>query len=162
MLTRGSLYIHSCPAALKHHVEWSLQSILGKGISLSWRTQPLQAGTYRAEISWREKKSKASEIATALRSWHYLRFEVREYSNISGEGVLYRCTPDLGLHQAVTASTGDVMVHENRLITALENTRSYEALRDSLSNALGIAWDLELECYRLGVGSEGEIRAVNI
>jgi hypothetical protein len=35
-------------------------------------------------------------------------------------------------------------------------------LRDSLSNALGIAWDLELESYRRGVGSEGEIRAVNI
>jgi hypothetical protein len=54
------------------------------------------------------------------------------------------------------------MVHENRLMTALENTRSYEALRDSLSSALGIAWDLELECYRRGVGSEGETRAVNI
>jgi len=54
------------------------------------------------------------------------------------------------------------MVHENRLMTALENTRSYEALRESLSNALGIAWDLELESYRRGIGSVGEIRAVNI
>jgi hypothetical protein len=47
-------------------------------------------------------------------------------------------------------------------MTALDNTRSYEALRESLSNALGIAWDLELEGYRLGIGSIGEIRAVNI
>ena len=54
------------------------------------------------------------------------------------------------------------MVHENRLMTALENSRSYEALRDNLSGALGIAWDLELESYRRGVGSEGEIRVVNI
>ena len=76
MLTRGSLYIHSCPSALKHHVEWSLQSILGKGISLSWRTQPLMAGTYRAEITWREKTSKCAEIATALRSWPYVRLAV--------------------------------------------------------------------------------------
>jgi hypothetical protein len=54
------------------------------------------------------------------------------------------------------------MVHENRLMTALENSRSYETLRESLTTALGIAWDLELESYRRGVGSEGEIRAVNI
>jgi hypothetical protein len=54
------------------------------------------------------------------------------------------------------------MVHENRLMTALENTRSYEALRESLSSALGIAWDLELESYRRGIGSTGEIKAVNI
>jgi hypothetical protein len=107
-------------------------------------------------------KPVASKIASTLKSWHYLRFEVREFSNISGEGVLYRCTPDLGLHQAVTASTGDVMIHENRLVTILENSRSYETLRKSVSNSLGIAWDLELESYRRGVGSEGEIRAVSI
>ena len=54
------------------------------------------------------------------------------------------------------------MIHENRLMTVLENTRSYEALRKSVSDALGIAWDLELESYRRGIGSEGEIRAVSI
>ncbi len=161
-LLAGDLRIYSAPKALLRHIQWSLNEIFGYPVELNWEQQHLAPGALATQLQWRELKPVASKIASTLKSWHYLRFEVREFSNISGEGVLYRCTPDLGLHQAVTASTGDVMVHENRLMTALENTRSYEALRDSLSSALGIAWDLELECYRRGVGSTGEIRAVNI
>ncbi len=104
-------------------------------------------------MQWRDLKPVASKIASTLKSWHYLRFEVREYSTVGGEGVLYRCTPDLGLHQAVTASTGDVMIHENRLQTALDSARGYEALRAAMQEALGTAWDSELECYRLGLSN---------
>ena len=146
MLTRGSLYIHSCPAALKHHVEWSLQSILGKGISLSWRTQPLQAGTYRAELSWREKTSKASEIATSLRSWHYLRFEVRDESENGGD--FYRFTPELGIHRASIDGAGSIVINENQITSALDKSFDEEALRAALESALGTKWELELEPLR--------------
>jgi len=146
MLIRGSLFIHSCPAALKHHVEWSLQSVLGKGISLSWRTQPMQAGTYRAEISWREKTSKASEIATALRSWHYLRFEVRDESDNGGD--FYRFTPELGIHRASIDGAGSIVVNENQITSALEKSFDEEALRAALESALGTKWELELEPLR--------------
>ena len=158
----GDLRIYSAPKALLRHIQWSLNESLGYPVELTWEAQHLAPGALATQLQWRELKPVASKIASTLKSWHYLRFEVREFSSIGGEGVLYRCTPQLGLHQAVTASTGDVMVHENRLMTALENSRSYEALRDNLSGALGIAWDLELESYRRGVGSEGEIRVVNI
>jgi hypothetical protein len=45
------------------------------------------------------------------------------------------------------------MIHENRLITALDSNRSYEALRSSVIDALGTRWDDELECYRRGIDS---------
>ena len=146
MLTRGSLYIHSCPSALKHHVEWSLQSILGQGISLSWRTQPLQAGTFRCEISWREKTSKASEIATALRSWHYVRFEVRDESDNGGD--FYRFTPELGIHRASIDGAGSILINENQITAALDKSFDEEALRAALESALGTKWELELEPLR--------------
>ena len=145
MLIRGSVFIHSCPAALKHHVEWSLQSILGQGISLSWRTQPMQAGTYRAEISWREKTSKASEIATALRSWHYLRFEVHELDKNGGE--LFRCTPELGIHRASLDAAGNIQISESQIAKALSHFDDLE-LRENLELALGKPWDATLEPFR--------------
>jgi hypothetical protein len=146
MLTRGSLYIHSCPAALKHHVEWSLQSILGKGISLSWRTQPLMAGTFRCEISWREKTSKASEIATALRSWHYLRFEVRDESDNGGD--FYCFTPELGIHRASIDGAGSILINENQITAVLDKSFDEEALRTALEDLMGMKWELELEPLR--------------
>jgi hypothetical protein len=146
MLIRGSLYIHSCPAALKHHVEWSLQSILGNGVTLSWRTQPLQAGAFRCEISWREKTSKASQVATALRSWHYLRFEVRDVSEIGGD--FYRFTPELGIHRASIDGAGSILINENQITAALEKSFDEEALRTALQDALGAKWELELEPLR--------------
>lgn len=164
-LLAGDLRIYSAPKALLRHIQWSLNEIFGYPVELNWEAQHLAPGALATHLQWRELKPVASKIASTLKSWHYLRFEVREFAtgfNGSGEGVLYRCTPQLGLHQAVTSSTGDVMIHENRLMTALENSRSYETLRTSLSTALGVAWDLELEGYRRGIGSEGEIRAVSI
>ena len=146
MLIRGSVYIHSCPAALKHHVEWSLQSILGNSVSLSWRTQPLMAGTFRCEISWREKTSKASQVATALRSWHYLRFEVRDESDNGGD--FFRFTPELGIHRASIDGTGSILINENQITAALEKSFDEEALRAALQDAMGTKWELELEPLR--------------
>jgi hypothetical protein len=119
-------------------------------------TQPLSAGTYACEINWRARKPRASKIASTLKSWHFIRFDVREFPTEGGEGVLYRCTPDLGLHQAVTASTGDVMIHENRIVSIMKSSMSYEKLRDALNQALGTEWDEELECYRKGLVREAE------
>lgn len=144
----GDLRIYSAPRALIRHIQWSLNQIFGVPLELEWQPQRLAAGTFATEYQWRDSKPAASIIASTLKSWHYLRFEVREFSTSPGEGVLYRCTPELGLHQAVTASTGDIMIHENRIMTSLTNQQSYESLRESLESALGVAWDQELEWYR--------------
>jgi len=146
----GDLRIYSAPRALTRHINWSLNQVFGTPIELEWRQQRLAVGALATQYQWRSGENLASKIASTLKSWHYLRFEVREFPTEGGEGVLYRCTPELGLHQAVTASTGDIMIHENRLMTAMQSHRSYESLRESLAAILGVAWDVELERYRLG------------
>ena len=161
-LLAGDLRIYSAPKALLRHIQWSLNEIFGYPVELDWQPQHLSAGTMATELQWRELKPVASKIASTLKSWHYVRFEVREFSTLGGEGVLYRCTPDLGLHQAVTASTGDVMIHENRLMTALESHKSYETLREAMNLALGTAWDAELECYRRGIGEVSSDKVASI
>jgi len=146
----GDLRIYSAPRALIRHIQWSLNQIFGEPIDIDWQPQRLAAGTLSTEYQWRGESYLASTIASTLKSWHYLRFEVREFSTLGGEGVLYRCTPELGLHQAVTSSTGDVMIHENRILTALHGHNDFEALQESLHEILGTAWDEELEWYRRG------------
>ena len=156
----GDLRIYSAPKALLRHIEWSLNTIFEEHVSIEWINQPLSAGTFACEIHWRAKKARASKIASTLKSWHFIRFDVREFPTEGGEGVLYRCTPDLGLHQAVTASTGDIMIHENRLVSIMKSSslseRTYERLQSALNEALGVAWDEELECYRRGLIVEAE------
>lgn len=150
-LYQGDLRIYSAPVALLRHIQWSLNEIFGEVVPLEWVGQPIAGGASAMSLEWRAQKSRASAIASALRSWHFIRFEVREYPVNGGEGVLYRCTPDLGMHQAVTSSTGDVMVHENRLMTLAANSEDFETLQNSIALALGSAWDNELEGYRLAL-----------
>ena len=106
----------------------------------------MTAGTFRCEISWREKKSKAAEIATALRSWHYLRFEVRDESESGGD--FYRFTPELGIHRASIDGAGSILINENQITVALDKSFDEEALRTALEDALGTKWELELEPLR--------------
>ena len=155
-LLAGDLRIYSAPKALLRHIQWSMSQILGYPVELFWEEQHLQPGSMATNYQWRDVKPAASKIASALKSWHFIRFEVREFSTIGGEGILYRCTPDLGLHQAVTSSTGDVMIHENRIVSIMKSSMSYEKLRDALNQALGMEWDEELECYRKGLVREAE------
>jgi hypothetical protein len=158
----GDLRIYTVPRALIRHVQWSLNQIFGYPVQLEWQAQKMVAGCMSAELQWRSGDELASKIASTLKSWHYLRFEVREFPTSGGEGVLYRCTPDLGLHQAVTASSGDIMIHENRVLTSLQTSRGYESLKDSIEAALGIAWDKELECYRLQTQDQDWLHQVSM
>ena len=143
-LSRGYLVIHSAPTALCRHVEWAVQNLLGKSVALSGRPQPLLPGTHRATCEWRDRSGLGAELASALRAWHYLRYEIREEG--TDESVLYRFTPGLGIHRAVIDGAGSVMVNENQITSALGLDE--ESLRESLAAALGSAWDLELEQFR--------------
>ena len=148
----GDLRIYSAPKALLRHIQWSLNEIFGYPVELNWEAQHLAPGALATQLQWRELKPVASKIASTLKSWHYLRFEVREFAtgfSSSGEGVLYRCTPDLGLHQATTGSTGDVMIPENQISNLIYNSLSVEKLKSCLDNAIGTQWDLELEPFRI-------------
>lgn len=158
--TGGVVYLHSCPAAVCPHVEWALSSILGERISLEWRNQPALTSTQRAQLEWRGPIGTASAIASALRDWHYLRFEVTEDPTTVSEGARFMCTPDLGIHHSTTGLHGDVMIHENRLLAALEKAIHGLDVEGEIATLLGLAWDEELEPFRQA-GDGAPVRWLN-
>lgn len=141
----GHLTIHSAPSALRQHIEWGINSLLGSPQNFMWRDQPLAVGTSRTALEFRAPRASAAKIATALKNWHYLRFEVHELDQ--GGGELFRCTPELGIHRATLDAAGNIQVSENQISKALSHFDDLE-LRENLELALGKPWDLALEPYR--------------
>jgi hypothetical protein len=142
----GFLTIHSAPAALRPHIEWGLQSILGTWVTLDWKPQPKAAGTYRTTVEFRDRPGTAAKVATALKAWHYLRFEVREESEVGGE--FFRFTPDLGIHRSVIDGMGTILVSEHLIMQALAKGFDEESLREEFERLLGNSWELALEPFR--------------
>lgn len=147
--TRGVLYVHSAPSALCPHVEWAAAGVLGGSVDLDWVTQPAEVGTYRAELSWQAPAGSAASIASALRGWERLRFEVTEEPTAASEGARYSYTPDLGIFHALTGLHGDVLIPEDRVKAVRVKAATGEAsIDDALDQLLGTAWDRELEPFR--------------
>ena len=141
----GLLTIHSAPSALRQHIEWGLNAILGYTGEYSWRDQPLAPGTLRTIIEYRAPLGTAAKIATSLKNWHYLRFEVQEFCSEGAE--LFRFTPELGMHRAFTDGIGSILISENVIRKSLETFDDLE-IRENLEAALGSAWELALEPMR--------------
>ena len=141
----GLVVIHSAPSALRQHIEWGVNSLLGAQQNIFWRDQPLSPGTVRTTLEFRAPLGTAAKIATALKNWHYLRFEVSELGNHGGE--IFRCTPELGIHRAQVDAVGTIFVSEDVIRTALLHFDDLE-IRENLGVALGTAWDEALEPYR--------------
>ena len=141
----GLVVIHSAPTALRQHIEWGLNSLLGAPQNIFWRDQPLAPGTVRTTLEFRAPSGTASKIATALKNWHYLRFEVSELGVHGGE--IFRCTPELGIHRASVDSVGTILVSEDVIRKALTHFDEQE-VRNNLGLALGSEWDEALEPFR--------------
>jgi amidase len=91
------LYVHSAPSALCPHIEWAVGGVLGVAVNMTWIPQPAQAGSYRAELSWVGDAGSAAAVASALRGWNHLRFEITEEPTTASEGSRYSYTPELGV-----------------------------------------------------------------
>ena len=143
---RGQLTIHSAPSALRAHIDWAIADLLSGSTPLLWTPQMLKAGTYKATISWRDREGVAGAVASALRSWHYIYFEVIEDTNDGGE--LFRFTPDLGIHRALTDLTGAIVVSENQINSVLAQSFDEESIRTGLASIIGNDWENELERFR--------------
>ena len=141
----GHLTIHSAPSALRQHIEWGLNSLLASPQNYSWRDQPLAPGTARTSLEFRAAIGTAAKIATALKNWHYLRFEVSELGTHGGE--IFRCTPELGIHRATVDAVGTILVSEDVIRKALAHFDDLE-VRENLVAALGEPWDEALEPMR--------------
>ncbi len=150
MATRGVVYVHSSPPALCPHIEWAVGSALEARVTLDWTPQPACPGTLRAELSWQAEAGTGSRLASALRDWTHLRFEVTEEPSAGAEGERWSSTPTLGLFHATTGVHGDIMIREDRLRASLARAAADPAtdVVSEMHALLGRAWDDELETFR--------------
>jgi hypothetical protein len=151
----GVVYIHSSPAALCPHIEWTLSSTLQAPAKLRWTAQPAASGQLRATTDWIGPVGTGSRIASALRGWPVLRFEVTEDPSEGVDGERFSFVPGLGLWRGTMSANGDVMVGEMRLreiVRAARERGRYTTadLAAEIDRALGTAWDDDLEPYRWG------------
>ncbi|GAA2076799.1 DUF3145 domain-containing protein [Aeromicrobium halocynthiae] len=147
--TRGVLYVHSAPSAVCPHIEWAISNVLGGSVDLEWSSQPVETGTYRAELSWQAPAGSAASLASAMRGWERVRFEVTEEPTASSEGARFSYTPSLGIFHALTGLHGDVLIPEDRIKAfRVKCARGEIAMDEALDGLLGVAWDAELEPFR--------------
>jgi len=146
--TRGVVYIHSSPLAVCPHVEWAVARVLSTPVRLDWTVQPIDPSARRAESTWHGAPGTAAEIASALRQWPMIRFEVTEEPSQDLDGERFMYVPGRGLFRATMSANGDILVSEDVLRSLMTSARGPEGLAHALDRALGTAWDDELEPYR--------------
>ena len=158
--TRGVLFVHSTPPALCPHIEWAVGTALGQEVHLQWITQDAAPGMVRSEFSWAGPTGSGARLASALRGWEHLRYEVTEEASPHNDGGRWSHTPALGIFHSQMDSVGNMVVPEDRIRAALEGASSLEELREGLDLALGAAWDEELEPFR-HAGAGAPVRWLN-
>ena len=147
--TRGVFYVHSAPSALCPHVEWAAAGVLGAPADWHWVAQPAEPGTYRAELSWQAPVGTAAALASVLRGWDLLRFEITEEPTATSEGARYSFTPSLGIFHAMTGLHGDVLIPEDRIRAfRVKAAQGDITMDEALDGLLGVKWDAELEPFR--------------
>lgn len=152
-ITQGVLFIHSAPSALCSHVEWAAAGVLhADRVSLSWAPQPADPGTVHGHCTWRGPVGTGATLASALRGWKRLRYEVEEHATAVSDGGRWSHTPALGIFYAQTDSMGNVVVPEDRIKAAITNAGGDSAVfAANMDLLLGQAWDDELEVFRQAI-----------
>ncbi|MDX2025402.1 DUF3145 domain-containing protein [Microcella sp.] len=146
---RGVLFVHSAPRALSPHIEWAAGRAMDRAVSFDWIDQPVLKGALRTEFVWEGERGTGAKIASALRGWEHLRYEVTEDAGLGTDGGRWMHTPDLGIYFAQTDTLGNTVIPEDRIRYAMEVAGSNALeLHRELRLALGQAWDDELEPFR--------------
>ena len=151
---RGVLYVHSSPRAVCPHVEWAAGRAIGRAVNFAWTEQPVLPGSQRADFLWEGAPGTGAQIASSLRGWEHVRFEVTEDPGDGVDGSRWLHTPGLGIFHAQTDAAGNIVVPEDRIRAAMDaaGTSAIELHRE-LRLALGQAWDDELEPFRHAIGT---------
>lgn len=148
-IARGVVFIHSTPTALCPHIAWALESVLGQSVALEWTAQPVVSGMVRTEFSWMSAPGTGARLASTLRGWDHVRYEVTEEASPGADGSRWAHTPSLGIHHTWTSTSGDAVIQEDRLRSALAACGGDpELFRGEMAQLLGTAWDKELEPFR--------------
>ena len=148
-IARGVLFVHSSPRALCPHIEWAAGGAIDRAVNFQWEEQRVLKGSMRTEFYWEGAQGTGAAIASALRGWEHLRFEVTEDSSPGSDGGRWMPTPDRGIVFAQTDTAGNVVIPEDRVryAIAIAGSDAFELHRE-LRLALGQAWDDELEAFR--------------
>ena len=148
-VTRGVVYVHSTPKALCPHIVWAVEGVLGVRVSVDWTDQPAAPGLVRAELGWSGEPGTGARIASSLRGWENLRYEVTEEPSAGCDGSRWSHTPRLGIHHTWTSASGDAVINEDRLREVVVLAQgSPEAMQEMIEELLGTDWDDELEVFR--------------
>src|SRR5690606_14550726 len=90
-----------------------------------------------------------AKLASALKGWQRIRFEVTEERSATTDAERYSYTPKLGIFHATTGLHGDIVVSEDRIKRAVSTAAmGGQDLKDALDELLGAPWDAELEPFR--------------
>jgi hypothetical protein len=118
-------------------------------VNFTWEAQPVLKGSQRTEFFWDGPQGTGARLASALRGWEHLRYEVTEDAGHGTDGGRWMHTPDLGIFFAQVDTAGNMVVPEDRIRYAMEIAGSNALeLHRELRLALGQAWDDELEPFR--------------
>jgi hypothetical protein len=148
-LARGVFFVHSSPRALCAHIEWAAGSALGHAVNFTWADQPAARECRRTEFYWEGPTGTGAMLASSLRGWDDVRFEITEDPGPGCDGARWMHTPDLGLGVVQTDSAGNTVVSEDRLRTAMTTAGTNVIdLHRELRILLGQTWDDELEPFR--------------
>lgn len=153
--TRGVVYIHATPKALCAHIQWALESVLGSRVSLDWRDQPAAPAMMRADLSWTGAPGTGAAIASGLKAFNGIRYEITEDASSGVDGARWTYTPRLGILHSRTSANGDVVLTEDRLREIISLAQgSHEAMTEMIEECLGADHDEELDIFRhAGEGS---------
>lgn len=163
---RGVVLIHTCSKAMSAHVKWAMERVLGRDVNIDFTDQPLAEGMLRAEVPWTGSSGSAARLASELRAFPGVRFDVTEDPLPGIDGERYSCTPSLGIYRATIAANGDVLVSELQIRELLGRAAAASIIGDEfdfeteLELLMGRPWDDELEPLR-HAGDGAPIRWLN-
>ena len=147
--TRGVVFFHSTPRALTAHIEWAIGGLLGTPVNLDWIEQPVAPGTVRSEMSWVGAPDMSAKMASTLRSFPNLRFEITEEPSAGFDGQRFVSTPSLGIWRSPMGVFGESFISDEKLRNAIMAAASQnKSLVDAVDEVMGGPWDRELEPFR--------------
>ena len=156
--TGGSIFLLAVPSALASHVVWALENLTTERVTPTWQTLPNKPGYHRADISWQGKSGGAALIASTLRQFKGIFFEVTERRTATSDALRIMHTPSLGICTLPVDVQGNFTVSEDRIRYAFEQAAgSFDELYHQFSLAVGQPWDEELEPLRPHASSASAI-----
>jgi hypothetical protein len=100
-------------------------------------------------MSWVGEADLSAKIASALRIFPNVRFEVTEEPSAGFDGQRIVSTPSLGVWRSSMGVFGETFVSDDKLRTAITNAATAgHSLVEAVDEVMGGPWDRELEPFR--------------